>query len=230
MVQILGKSIANPAVPIPFGHTFCYSSDYTRAPVAQRNHRKHFAGNDYWRSTVGGLAGHLDLVVQLLIAGEFGLHIDLYDIEKGAALARNETARALAAVAIHSNRRHRTEILVEVHRKPSIELRRLPVTRSPAVIAQTERVDFELAVVAVGGQHEFSGGMAKLFQVALCELSFGVTGLFRRDPLSSILFAQLASPTRRGRDVVNFERRLRVGISLERLGWIGHLERVFQNA
>src|SRR6202167_6653556 len=113
---------------------------------------------------------------------------------------------------------------------PRMACARLPVARSPAGIAQAERIDLELAVVAVGRQLEFPGRMAELFQMALCELSLGITGWFRRDPLRSILFAQLASPTWGGRDVVDFERGFRVGIGLERLGRIGHLERVFQNA
>src|SRR5271156_5343916 len=174
MIQILRKPIANLAVPVPLGHAFRDSSDYTGATVAQRNHGLHLARNDYWRSAIGGLTRHLDLVVQLLLAREFSLHIDLHDIEKRLALARNESTRALAAVAIHRDRRHRAEILVEVHGEPPVELRRLPIARSPAMVAQTERVDLELALDAVGRENQSARCVAELLQVTFRELSFGI--------------------------------------------------------
>ena len=72
--------------------------------------------------------------------------------------------------------------------------------------------------------------MAKLFQVPLGELSFGAAEWLRRDPLISNFFAHFAAPSGRNSHIVNFERRLRVWITFERLGWIGHLERILQHA
>ena len=98
------------------------------------------------------------------------------------------------------------------------------------MIAQTERVDFELAIAAIGRQHQLSRRVAKLFEVTFGELSLGVAGWFRRDPLIPAFLAQLAAPSGRNRHIVNFERGFRVWIALERLGRIGHLERILQHA
>src|ERR1700691_5300869 len=66
--------------------------------------------------------------------------------------------------------------------------------------------------------------------MSLRELSFGIPGWVGREPLFSILLAQFAAPSGRRSDVINFQRSFRVRITFERLGWIGHLERIFQSA
>src|ERR1700735_2045893 len=66
--------------------------------------------------------------------------------------------------------------------------------------------------------------------MSLRELRFGIPGWLGRDPLISILLAQFAAPAGRRSDVIKFQRGFRIRISFERLGWIGHLERIFQSA
>src|SRR5208283_679265 len=136
MIEVFGEAVADLVAPAPFGHALRDASDYSRATIAQRNHRENLPGNDYWRATIGGRAGHLDAIVKLLLAGEFRLDINLADVHRRLSLAHHETARMLAAIAIHGDARHPAGAIVEVHREPSIELGRLPVARPPAMVAQ----------------------------------------------------------------------------------------------
>src|SRR5258708_19590501 len=79
MVEILGQSVPDFPVPIPLGHPFCDSSDYSRPPIPQRNNRQDLSRNDYWRRRpVRSLTSHLDSIVQLLLPSQPTINFNLY--------------------------------------------------------------------------------------------------------------------------------------------------------
>ncbi len=173
MIEILGEAVADLVPPSPFSHSFRDASDYSRATIAQWNHRLNFPGNDYRCSAIGGRAGHLDAIVKLLLTGELGLEVDLADVHRRLSFAHHEAARMLAAVAVYRDRCHPAGSLIEVHREPSIELGRLPVARTPAMVAQPEAIEFEIMCGAFDLQR--TGRMTQLLEVPLGKLLCRIT-------------------------------------------------------
>src|SRR5271166_4229900 len=105
MVQVFGETVADLVAPSPFSHSFRNASDYSRAPIAQRNDRQNFPGYNDWLIPIGSSAGDLDAIVKLLLAGKLGLQVHLGDVQGRLPLAHHEAARMLAAVAIHRDAR-----------------------------------------------------------------------------------------------------------------------------
>ena len=92
----------------------------------------------------GGLDARSDeFVVEpvRLVAGlELGLPNPL-----DLAVADDDSAGSLGPVS-PDDRDHRAEVGAEVHRQPLVALDRLPVTRSPGVVAQAEALDLDAFV------------------------------------------------------------------------------------
>src|SRR6185369_3402658 len=165
VVQVLREAVTDAVAPAPLRHAFRDARHLAVAAVAERDHRQHAAG-DVDDLAARGRRADADPVVQALVAGPLGFDLGPHDALVVAAATVDVAGVHLAAVAVHGEERHRSEIVPEAHGQPAVVARRLPVPRAPRVVAQAGRVE----VVARAVDDERTHGLAVLLEVPFREL------------------------------------------------------------
>src|SRR5581483_12378784 len=159
-------------------------------------------------------------LVQALRAGEFRLDLDPADEAIRLAAPVDVAALHVGTVALHGERGGNAGIGTEVHREPAVVVGRLPVARSPGVIAEAEAVDPVLGAV----DRERAGRAAMLLEVPAREL-LPVPFAPDAHPLPVALLARLAAEAGRETFVAERERRRDVRVRREGAARVEEIER-----